>query len=95
MDNIDQERQLLSEVGSAPSVPFEQRDDLTPEDLYPFVINYCLGIFNGTLDQSQEQVDKLKKHQSMGQSAVDDFLAGKTTDESLTCIAAGLLRGGG
>ncbi|MCE5278077.1 MAG: hypothetical protein ABFD92_10040 [Planctomycetaceae bacterium] len=90
---LDQERQLLAEVGSAATVPFDQRDDLTPEDLYPFVISYCLAIFNGSLEQSQEQVDKLKKHQSMGQSAVEDFLAEKTSDDSLTCIPAPVLKG--
>ena len=81
-----QERELIAEMRGEAGVPLEERDDLTPEDLYHFVVNYCLSMFNGKLEAAEDQVQQLSRFSNMGQDAVEDFLKGKTSEEALDAI---------
>jgi hypothetical protein len=83
-----QERDLIAEMGGSEPVPLENRDDLTPEDLHHFVINYCLDMAGGRLDRAATYVDELKTFGHLGPAAVADFQDGKVTEPGLDGIPA-------
>ena len=90
----EQERKLISEMTGATSVPLEERDDLTPEDLHHLVANYCMDTFNGKLEAAEAQVDQLSRFSNMAQDAIGDFLQGKAEIPSaIRSIPAPVLEG--
>ena len=88
-----QERALIEELGGGESVPLEQRDDVSPEDLYHLIVNYCLDIMNSNLERARAHVEKLNKFPGMARQAVDDVLAGKAADPALDVIPEKLREG--
>jgi len=89
----EEEHALLAEAAGEGSTPLDQRDDLTPEDLYHFVVNYCLDMFNGKLEQAEVQIQELQKFSSMGISAVEDFINDKAQEEALGAVPEPVLKG--
>ncbi len=90
---LDQERELIAETAPPQAVPLDQREDLSSEDLHHFVINYCLDMAAGKLDQAETHVAELKKHRKLGATAVDDFVQGKATEPALGDIPPPVLQG--
>ena len=91
-----QEEALMAESGQReplPPTPFEQREDLKPEDLYHVVVNYCLDLADSKLDRAQVHLEQLRKVRRTALAAVDDFLRGKALEPALEKIPAKLLRG--
>ncbi len=88
-----QERALIEELGGGESVPLEQRDDVSPEDLYHIIVNYCLDIMNSNLERARVHVEKLNTFPGMARQAVDDVLAGKAADPALDVISEKLREG--
>jgi len=73
--------------------PLEHRDDLTPEDLHHFVVNYCLDMANSNLERAAVHAAKLKGFGSMGRQAVDDLLADEMPDPVLASFPRPLILG--
>ena len=90
---LEQERELIAETAPPQSVPLEQREDLTSEDLHHFVVNYCMDMAAGKLDRAETHIEQLKKHGQLGVTAVDDFLKGEVTEPALGDIPAPVLQG--
>jgi phage FluMu protein Com len=90
-----QEEELLGELGGGdePVVPLEQKSDLKPEDLHPYIVNYCLDVSNSNLERAEQHVAELRKVRRMAVSAVDDFLSGKALEPALESIPTKLLQG--
>lgn len=84
---------LDSSDGAPASPPLEQREDLTPEDLHHFAINYCLDMANSNLDRAPAHVAKLKQFGSLGSQAVDDLLADEMLAPALSSLPEPLVRG--
>ncbi len=83
----EQERELLGElVGDETNVPLEQRDKLTSEDLYHFVVNYCIDMAEGKLPRAEQQVQNLRKYRPLAVDAVNDFLNGVVKEPALEDI---------
>ena len=80
--------ELVSELGPADDInpPLEQRTDIKIEDLYPYVVNYCLDMSRSKLDGLRVHVVELRRYRGMAKSAVDDFLNGKTKETALNHI---------
>lgn len=76
-----QERELIAQTGGGASVPLDQREDLTSEDLHHFVVNYCLDMANGRLERAQMHAEKLGEFGPVGRQAVRDF-QNQDVDES-------------
>lgn len=89
----DQDRELIAETGGQPDVPLEHRKDMTPEDLYHLVVNYCLDLANSNLERARTHVAKLRQFRLMAQQAVNDFLAGKASEQALSRIPPRVLQG--
>ena len=91
---VAQERDLIAETGNLDAAaPLEHREDLASEDLHHFVINYCLYMTNGKLDQAAAEVERLRPFKHMGLDAIGDFLAGKAAEPALESIPAPVLKG--
>jgi DNA-directed RNA polymerase subunit RPC12/RpoP len=88
---FEQERDLIAQTGSKPDVPLDQREDVKPEDLHHFIVNYCLDMSVSKLPQADKQVAELRK-QPLGLQAVQDFLAGKAMEPALKAIPPRLLQ---
>lgn len=90
-----QEHDLLAESGGAAGgqPPLEQRKDLTAEDLYHFVVNYCLDIASGKLEKATKTKGDLKKYGSVAMQAVSDFQIGKALEPALDSIPVPVLQG--
>ena len=87
------QRDLLAESGAQPGEPLEQKEDLRAEDLYHFVVNYCLDMLNGRLERAATQVAQMRKFKYMGQAAVQDFITGRATEDVLKSIQPKILKG--
>ncbi|MFB3892271.1 MAG: RNHCP domain-containing protein [Phycisphaerae bacterium] len=91
---LRQQKDLLSETGGQQTEPpLEQREDLSPEHLHHFVVNYCLDMAGGKLDRAETYVPQLKKFGVTGRAAVDDFLSGRALEPALDSIPARVLQG--
>lgn len=94
---LRQEHDLLAESGSrdasATQPALENRDDLSPEDLYHFVVNYCLNMMSSRLEQAEEQVAKLRRYKYTGVQAVEDFRKGEAFEPALDPIPKKVLNG--
>jgi len=90
---LAQEKQIIAESGGEPSVPLEHREDLTPEDLYHLVVNYCLDMAGSKLDRAETHVAKLRQFPGLAQQAVADFISKKASEPALDSIPARVLKG--
>ena len=90
----EQELALLSETGGvADDVPLEHREEIDSEDLYHFVVNYCLDMANGKLDRAERHAEQLRRYGHWGAQAVDDFLSGSAREAALDYIPPRVLEG--
>ena len=90
---LAQERDLLHEMGRQPDVPLEHKEDLRSEDLYHFVVNYCLDMFSGNLERAESYVRKMKPFKYTAITAVEDFRTEKATETALSAIPKKVLKG--
>ena len=90
---IDQERDLLHEVGGGPQVPLEHKEDLSSADLHHFVVNYCMDMFNGDLERAGATVQKMQQFRLTAIEAVEDFETRKAGEMSLDVIPRRVLEG--
>ena len=90
---IAQERDLLADSGGEEAVPLEHREDLGPEDLHHFVVNYCRDMADGKLDRAGAHVQKLRRFRLLAQEAVGAFLSGQASEEALGSIPPRVLEG--
>jgi phage FluMu protein Com len=90
---FEQERQIIAERGGDAEVPLEHRQDYKAEDLYHFVVNYCLDMSQSNLERAETHVRSLKKYGYTAAQAVDDFVSGKALEPALEAIPAKVLRG--
>ena len=93
-DERSQERVLIAamDVGEAPSVPLEHRDEVSAEDLYHLVVNYCLSLSGSKLEQAQDNLARLQRFPHSAATAVEDFISGKAIEPALDGIPAKLLQ---
>ncbi len=90
----EQDLALLDTSGEGASgPPLDQREDLTPEDLQHFAINYCLDMANSNLERAGTYAAKLNQFGSLGRQAVDDLLADEILDPALASLPEPLVRG--
>ena len=73
--------------------PLEQRQDLTPEDLAHFAINYCLDMADSNIERAKTYVAKLEQFGSLGRQAVDSLLTDEMLDPALSSLPEQLARG--
>jgi phage FluMu protein Com len=90
---LQQEHDLIAETGTQPAAPLEHQEDVAAEDLYHFVVNYCLDLATGKLDRAQTHVTELRKHGFAAQQAVQDFLGGRAEEPALDSIPKRVLQG--
>lgn len=89
----EQERDLLGElVGDEVNVPLEQRENLSNEDLYHFIVNYCIDMAEGKLQRAEQQVQNLRKYRPLAVDAVNDFLNGSVNEPALEDIPAPVIQ---
>lgn len=90
----EQEHKLMAEMGSAPPAePLEGRENLKPDDVHHFVVNFCIDMAEGNLIRAEKYVADLKKFGQPGRQAVEDFLSGAAKEEALKAIAPAVLKG--
>jgi len=94
-DERSQERVLIAamDVGEAPSVPLEHRDEVSAEDLYHLVVNYCLALSDSKLEQAKDNLARLQRFPHSAATAVEDFISGKTIEPAMDGIPAKILQG--
>lgn len=68
-----QERDLIAQTGGEEPTPLSERDDLSPEDLHHFVVNYCLDMAAGNLERAQKHAEDLKPFGPIAIEAVKYF----------------------
>ncbi|MHC4563068.1 MAG: TFIIB-type zinc ribbon-containing protein [Planctomycetota bacterium] len=90
---MDQERELLAESREQATVPLEQIEDLRPEHLHHFVVNYCRDMADGKLDRTKAHISQLYKFRLTALEAVDEFLSGKVSEPALGDIPPRVLQG--
>lgn len=92
---LAQEHDLIMASGSSsPAVePLEQRSDLKPEDLYHYIVNYCLDMAGGKLEKAELAARELLKYRHLSLTAIADFLGGKTLEPALNEIPAKVIQG--
>ncbi len=90
---LEQERELLHDLGGSPEEPLEHKEDLRSEDLQHFVVNYCMDMFHGNLDRATQHIAKLKKFKFTAMEAVEDFQTGKAAENVLATIPKKVLQG--
>ncbi len=90
---LQQEKELLAESGKGEQTPLEHKEDLGPEDLHHFVVNYCLDMAASNLERAETHVEKLKKFGHTGVQAVDDFANEKVEEPALKKIPDKVLKG--
>jgi len=90
---LAQERELIAESAPPQAVPLDQREDLTSDDLHHFVVNYCLDMASGKLERAETYVGQLKKHGKLGQTAVEDFIEGRASEDALNDLPKPVLDG--
>ncbi len=90
---LNQEKALLSDRGAEADEPLEHREDLAPEDVHHFVVNYCLDMANSNLQRAPAHVRRLKEFGALGVTAVDEFLKGNVEEPALKAIPERVLRG--
>lgn len=90
---INQERNILAEIGGQPTPPLDQREEITAEELHHLVVNYCLDVFNGNLPRADLHVVELRKFGATGYQAVGDFQDGKAIEPALNVIPTRVLQG--
>lgn len=88
-----QEQILLGEDAEEVSTPLNQRDQISTEDLHPFVVNYCLDLAGSNLERAETHVERLRRYGSIGKEAVAEFLDGKATEPALDKLPTRLVRG--
>ncbi|RPI62962.1 MAG: hypothetical protein EHM48_03230 [Planctomycetaceae bacterium] len=86
------EKELLADK-SDPAEPITERKNVTSEELYHFVVNYCLDMANGRLERAETIVARLKKFGYAGHQAIEDFLMGKAIEPALDIIPKKVLEG--
>ena len=79
--------------GASEGAPLEHREDLSPEDLQHFAINYCLDMAGSNLSRAGTYAAKLNQFGSLGRQAVDDLLADEMLDPALASLPEPLVRG--
>jgi hypothetical protein len=87
------ERELLHEMGREPAMPLEEKEDLSSEDLYHLVVNYCMDMFAGNLERAESIARDLRKFKYTAAQAVEDFESGKATEAALKAIPAKVFQG--
>lgn len=92
---IHQDPAIVMEEKDAaqPAVPLEHKPDLRSEDLYHFVVNFCMDMFKGNLDRTKVPLTELKKFKYTAISAVEDFQNGKAHERVLDVIPKKVLQG--
>jgi len=88
-----QEHDIIAEIGGLAGPPLEEREDLTPEDLYHFVVNYCIDMLDSKLDRARMQLAQMKKFPAMSRQAVADFMSGKASEPVLEHVPQRVLTG--
>ncbi len=92
-----QSHALISELGNpelaAGPQGMEMRDDLKPEDLHGYIVNYCLDMAGSKLDRAKTHLAELKKVKRMARSEVDRFISGDILEPALDAIPAKIRMG--
>ncbi len=83
---MEQERDIIAATGGEPEIPLEHREDLAPEDMYHFVVNYCVDMLDSNLARSDVHLRKLKQFRGLSTQAVEDFRKGKADEPILKRI---------
>lgn len=89
----EQEQALIDESGGPVSIPLDQRDDLSSEDLHHFVVNYCLDMADGKLQRADQYVQQLRRFGLLAMEAVDDFINGMAAEPAMDHIPRPVLQG--
>ncbi len=74
---MEQERELMTDTDGGGGKRLEHREDIDASDLHHFIVNYCLDMVDGKLDQAKTHVDQLRKYRGLAGEAIDAFLSGK------------------
>jgi hypothetical protein len=93
---LQAERDILAETSHEEKTPrVSQMDtrDVSPADLHHLVVNYCLAISRGNLQDADVQVMKLNQHSGPNRQAVSDFIDGKVLEPALDAIPVKVLQG--
>ena len=56
------------------------------------MVNYCLEMAEGKLEEAQQQAIQLKRYAPLGIQAVDEFLSGSATEPALDGIPRPVLQ---
>jgi len=89
----EQRALIAASAGGEVAVPLEHRDDVTAEDLYHLVVNYCIDLLESKLDRAQLHLEQLKKFPATARKAVDDIASGKVCEPALDRMSARVKKG--
>lgn len=81
------------EKGGGEEIPLEQRDEVESDDVEHLVVNYCLDMADGKLEQARKHASRLRQWPSAAGQAVDDLLNKKTLEPTLDRIPEKVLAG--
>jgi len=92
---LRQERALYSETAKEqePSVPLEDRPDISSGDVQHLVVNYCLDMAGGNLGRAETYAGELARFGAPAVQAVDDFISGKAIEPALDSVPTRVLQG--
>jgi len=90
---LEEERDLLVEMDRKPETPLEQKEEVAAEDLHHLVVNYCLDLAAGKLDQAEAHVQKLRPFGAAAVQAVREFASGKVREDALKDIPGPVVKG--
>jgi phage FluMu protein Com len=89
-----QERELIANTGGCDdTLPLSERDNLAPEDLHHFVINYCIDMANGDLERAKKHVAELRQFRRLGLEAVKYFQIIQGDEPALSKIPQPVVQG--
>ena len=87
------DRDLIAHSGGSDPVPLPERDDVSPEDLHHFVIDYCIDMASGNLEGAYAHADELKGYGKLGVEAVKYFQIVQGAEPALAKIPPPVVQG--
>ena len=90
---LEIERDLLAEMDNEPAEPLESKKSVSADELYHFVVNYCMDMANGKLERAAQHAQQMKKFGFTAHQAVEDFQTGKALEPALDVLPTKVLHG--
>jgi hypothetical protein len=86
------QRELLAASRGGPGEGLANRPDLKPEDLYHYVVNFCIDFTGPNKARAEASLTEMRKYRHMCLQAVNDFINGRAKEPALAAMDAKQVR---